>query len=100
MHHQKNMNTIQRRRVCFVWKVFKAKVQLQRVTYERLSRISYTPLVTLHNINISKVPLAVIKIIVKKLNCTQKASGGALLKLGTEACICNSYYDRYQGPAI
>ena len=51
-------------------------------------------LLTLHNIG--KVPPSVSQIMVRRLNCTQKTSGGALWKPGTEDYICNSHYNRFQ----
>ena len=44
------------------------------------------------------MPPTVSKDVVRKLNCTRKASGGALWKPGNEAYVCNSHYEGFQGP--
>ena len=54
-------------------------------------------LVMLHNIG--KIPPTVSRDVVKRLNCTRQASGGALWKLGSEAYICNFHYKGFQGPS-
>ena len=54
-------------------------------------------LVMLHNIG--KIPPTVSRDVVKRLNCTRQASGGALWKPGSKAYICNFHYKGFQGPS-
>ena len=48
--------------------------------------------------SIGKIPRTVSKDVVGKLNCTRKASGGALWKPGNKAYVCNSHYKGFQWP--
>ena len=45
------------------------------------------------------MPPTVSRDVVKRLNCTRQASGGALWKPGSEAYVCNSHYKGFQGPS-
>ena len=51
---------------------------------------------TLHNIG--KIPPTVRSNVLKRSNCTRRASGGALWKPRSEAYVCkNSHYEGFQG---
>ena len=49
--------------------------------------------------NIGKMPPTVSRDVVKRLNCTRQASGGALWKPVSKAYVCNSHYEGFQGPS-
>ena len=48
--------------------------------------------------NIGKMPPKVYKVVVAQLNKTRKSSTGKMWKPGTEAYVCNSHYEGFQGP--
>ena len=53
-------------------------------------------LLTLHNI--VKMPPDVYKVVVAQMDKTRKCPTGKMWKPGTEAYVCNSHYEGFQGP--